>query len=202
MPDDHPSLADQANALLAECRQLRDEIQRLRLLLEANDIDPDPPKPAPASSPAPARKVISTEQKIALFRSLFRGREDVFALRWEAPDGRHGYSPRQSAIGKHTTRAGPKIVSGWTKRRGSTFRFRTKRYTTIWPANRPSAFIRFYTMRPAGSWQLILTRRVGSATPTPFEPPATISEFRRRWSGLARGRALTFGSSSNAPSPQ
>jgi len=24
---------------------------------------------------------------------LFRGRDDVYARRWEAPDGRHGYSP-------------------------------------------------------------------------------------------------------------
>jgi hypothetical protein len=33
-------------------------------------------------------------QKIALFRSLFRGREDVYAQRWESPDGRSGYSPK------------------------------------------------------------------------------------------------------------
>ncbi len=93
-----------------------------------------------------------------------------------ASDHRHscppGIHPRQSAIGKHTMPAGPKIVSGWTKRRGSTFRFRTKLHTTIWPANRPSASIRFYPMRPAGSWPLISTRKVGSATPTPFELPA------------------------------
>lgn len=31
--------------------------------------------------------------KIHLFRSLFRGREDVYAYRWEARDGRSGYSP-------------------------------------------------------------------------------------------------------------
>ena len=37
---------------------------------------------------------VSNEQKIVLFRSLFRGREDVFALRWENPrTGRSGYSP-------------------------------------------------------------------------------------------------------------
>ena len=32
-------------------------------------------------------------KRIALFRSLFRGREDVYARRWENPDGRSGYSP-------------------------------------------------------------------------------------------------------------
>ena len=33
-------------------------------------------------------------QKIALFRSLFRGREDVYARRWESGrTGKSGYSP-------------------------------------------------------------------------------------------------------------
>ena len=35
-----------------------------------------------------------TAEKIALFRSLFRGREEVFARRWENPkSGKSGYSP-------------------------------------------------------------------------------------------------------------
>jgi hypothetical protein len=34
------------------------------------------------------------EVKIALFRSLFRGREDVYARRWESPKtGKSGYQP-------------------------------------------------------------------------------------------------------------
>lgn len=37
---------------------------------------------------------LKTLEKVALFRSLFRGREDVYARRWESPDGRVGYSPR------------------------------------------------------------------------------------------------------------
>ena len=35
----------------------------------------------------------STKEKIALFRSLFRGREDVYAVRWESRKGKSGYSP-------------------------------------------------------------------------------------------------------------
>jgi len=35
----------------------------------------------------------SAELKLALFRGLFRGREDVYAARWERHDGRSGYSP-------------------------------------------------------------------------------------------------------------
>ena len=45
-------------------------------------------------APAPNKPKLSTAEKIALFRSLFRGREDVYAQRWESPDGRSGYSPR------------------------------------------------------------------------------------------------------------
>ena len=33
------------------------------------------------------------DQKISLFRSFFKGRDDVFALRWEGKEGKTGYSP-------------------------------------------------------------------------------------------------------------
>ncbi len=36
---------------------------------------------------------LSPEDKIALFRGLFRGREDVYPARWEARTGKSGYSP-------------------------------------------------------------------------------------------------------------
>lgn len=35
----------------------------------------------------------SVDKKIRLFRSLFRGREDVYPIRWENQKGRAGYSP-------------------------------------------------------------------------------------------------------------
>jgi len=35
----------------------------------------------------------SSHEKIALYRSLFRGRDDVFAKRWESKTGKKGYSP-------------------------------------------------------------------------------------------------------------
>ena len=38
--------------------------------------------------------VATAEQRIALFRSMFRGREDVYAVRWENADGRSGYMPK------------------------------------------------------------------------------------------------------------
>ncbi len=92
---DSAEVATAARELVAECQRLRDEIGRLRQILIDNDIDPDPVAPkregsAPSDLPCVQ---LTTPQKIELFRSLFRGRDDVYAARWESPDGRHGYSP-------------------------------------------------------------------------------------------------------------
>ena len=60
------------------------------------------PEPAdkiiPSESPVdPATPKVSkrspTAEKIALFMSLFQGRPDVYARRWESGNGRSGYSP-------------------------------------------------------------------------------------------------------------
>ncbi len=74
-----------------ERRRLTAELTRLRRMM---------------ASPAPAQRVgeavasyqvhhlSSSPEKIRLFRSLFRGREDVYPRRWEsAKTGRSGYSP-------------------------------------------------------------------------------------------------------------
>ena len=92
---DSAQIAATVEELIADCQRLRDEIGRLRQVLIDNDIDPDPvaPKQVAASPPSLPRVQLSTEQKISLFRLLFRGRDDVYAARWESPDGRHGYSP-------------------------------------------------------------------------------------------------------------
>jgi hypothetical protein len=56
-------------------------------------------------------KLSTPEEKIALFRSLFRGREDVFARRWYSEKtGKSGYSPAcenewdQALCGKRHTK--------------------------------------------------------------------------------------------------
>jgi len=84
------------DVLRRKCFHLEQENARLRSLLEDHDIASE----AVAKQPQrPAEQTLdtlklSTAEKIKLFRSLFRGREDVYALRWESPDGRSGYSPR------------------------------------------------------------------------------------------------------------
>jgi hypothetical protein len=82
-----------------ENQRLREENARLRRLLAANDIPvqpfvPDNARPIQTTMPAAVEnKEECARKRIALFRSLFRGREDVYARRWENPDGRSGYSP-------------------------------------------------------------------------------------------------------------
>jgi len=80
-----------------ECERLREENDRLRGMLGISDstrnknvsqssLNPKSPTPAPS-------EVYTPERKIALFRNLFRGREDVFAVRWEGKGGKSGYLP-------------------------------------------------------------------------------------------------------------
>ena len=75
-----------------ELTALRAENTRLIALLESYGIDWRPPS-NPAAPPAePSR--LSTEEKLALFRRLFRGRSDVYPVRWESKTtGKSGYAP-------------------------------------------------------------------------------------------------------------
>lgn len=97
--------ADGEDALasaLAEIAALRSENERLRSLLGLTDertSDPPPAwEPTLFASPVSERPVVdrrsSPADKIALFRTLFAGRDDVFALRWQNDrTGKSGWSP-------------------------------------------------------------------------------------------------------------
>lgn len=52
-----------------------------------------PPPTTTVETILPVDKDERARKRVALFRSLFRGREDVFAQRWERADCRSGYSP-------------------------------------------------------------------------------------------------------------
>ena len=85
---------------LEESARLREENSRLRRLLAEHGI-PIPTAASNNEAPSPAGELLGertvpdkTAQRLALFRSLFRGREDVYAVRWEKPDGRAGYAPK------------------------------------------------------------------------------------------------------------
>jgi hypothetical protein len=81
-----------------ELAALRAENTRLISLLEAHGIEwhqPQTADPEPmAPGPDPESSRLSTAEKVALFRRLFRGRTDVYPIRWQSQtSGKSGYSP-------------------------------------------------------------------------------------------------------------
>ena len=77
----------------AELERRRAHVSSFKEQLAA--IKPRPDEPAAVDERATTRATnLSSEAKVQLFRSLFRGREDVFARRWESRrTGKAGYSP-------------------------------------------------------------------------------------------------------------
>lgn len=76
---------------------LRAEVARLISLLEANGIEwrspSTPESPAPIATEVELSSLSATE-KVALFSRLFRGRTDVYPIRWASKStGKSGYSP-------------------------------------------------------------------------------------------------------------
>lgn len=91
------NLEAQLHRALAECARLRDENAHLRQLLGLPADQAGAPLQLEVEKPvlpdAPSKR-LTVDEKINLFRSLFRGREDVYAVRWNSKDGsRSGYSP-------------------------------------------------------------------------------------------------------------
>ena len=78
---------------------LQAENARLVALLESHGIAWYAPPAAlissvPAPEPASPGPSLSTAEKVALFRRLFRGRTDVYPVRWEGKtSGKSGYAP-------------------------------------------------------------------------------------------------------------
>ena len=74
--------------LAPELARLRAENARLAGLLDAHGIVWRMPEPV--STPV-ATAPLTTDKKVALFRQLFRGRTDVYPVRWESKTGKTGY---------------------------------------------------------------------------------------------------------------
>jgi len=74
---------------------LQAENARLIALLETHGIEWRlPPEPTPPALPMVGSSKFSADDKIALIRRLFRGRTDVYPVRWESKStGKAGYAP-------------------------------------------------------------------------------------------------------------
>ena len=85
---------------IAECERLRAENAQLKARLGPSPTPVATPAVRLATSQVPKTKLPETltanspsDQKVIRFRGLFRGRDDVYAVRWEGKNGRTGYSP-------------------------------------------------------------------------------------------------------------
>jgi superfamily II DNA or RNA helicase len=102
-------LQHRLDGALREVGLLRAENERLRTLLSLVQetrtiLDRGKPVPPSAGASAPA----SADEKVALVRRLFRGRDDVYAVRWEsARTGKSGYVPA--------------VVGGWSRQGPKTY---------------------------------------------------------------------------------
>jgi hypothetical protein len=90
--EDFETLSENLARLTNECERLRQENSRLYALLNqpvhsAGAVD------KPTILAETAKPELSVSEKITLFRSLFRGRDDIYAVRWEGANGKSGYSP-------------------------------------------------------------------------------------------------------------
>jgi superfamily II DNA or RNA helicase len=77
---------------IAECIQLRKENAYLKKQI-ASLLQKENTKLNIIDAPDFVTKQSPLEKKVQIYRSLFKGRTDVYALRWEAKDGRAGYLP-------------------------------------------------------------------------------------------------------------
>jgi superfamily II DNA or RNA helicase len=85
------SLEKRLAELDAEREGLLASLEQLQLRYKAES---KLPSPSQIFNPSSAATSFSNAEKVALFRSLFRGRDDVFPQRWEnSKSGKAGYSP-------------------------------------------------------------------------------------------------------------
>lgn len=88
---DYNALLQKYNQILEENESLRRENERLRRLLS---LKQEHKKDDKRFINAEVTQRSSSEAKISVFRSLFCGREDVFARRWHSKtNGKSGYQP-------------------------------------------------------------------------------------------------------------
>lgn len=94
------------SALIAQIKELEAENAQLRTILASHNIEcvfrepqEDFQQEKPSSSQCLTTK-LSLQEKVSLFRSVFKGREDVFARRWySATTQKSGYQPAANENG-------------------------------------------------------------------------------------------------------
>ena len=135
---------------------LQTENARLIALLESHGIDWHLPSESASLAHEPESSQLSTDEKLALFRRLFRGRTDVYPVRWES----NAISSRWSAADHfHAMRTYPAY------RRQANWRAARSESNSALP---------FFTHRPAAG-----SRDTG-CVPAPCQRPGSDGSYCRR----------------------
>ncbi|WP_141432325.1 Uma2 family endonuclease [Bacillus sp. 03113] len=87
------NLEHQLQLTIKECERLKHENRLLKELLKSHNIEFRLEDSYPISTIDKTTKVEKLKERIHIFKKLFKGRTDVFALRWESKNGKSGYSP-------------------------------------------------------------------------------------------------------------
>jgi hypothetical protein len=105
---DNKELFEKYQKLLAENKTLKEENEALKARFELNQKrESDHGHGAASNLPlelvaqessceiqlSALKNFTNSAEKISLFMSLFKGRDDVYAKRWQSKDGRSGYAP-------------------------------------------------------------------------------------------------------------
>ncbi len=95
--NDPSDLQKKMERLEQECSRLKAENAHLKKQVSILSSPASPlasnPSVTPVHFPKQPSLDLATDKKIQLFKSLFKGRTDVFPKRWEARNGQSGYSP-------------------------------------------------------------------------------------------------------------
>ena len=181
-----------------ELKSLRAENARLIALLESHDIDwrQDPMPITPSASPESEPSSLSTAEKVALFRRLFRGRTDVHPVRWEsATTGKSGYAPAYANEWRPGICEKPRIKCADCGNRALNLH-RMRSFTAILPARRQLASTLSCPTTPATFSPSTLTRPNGARTPKPLCNPVVSWMCPLHWRYRARATVRTLGFSS------
>lgn len=92
--DTMQNLEQQLQQALKECEQLKQENRKLKALLKHHNIQQNANDYIPnKKTEVPISKKQKLNERLNIFRDLFIGRSDVYAVRWESKNGKSGYSP-------------------------------------------------------------------------------------------------------------
>jgi len=191
------ALRDRLTALGRECSEIA---VRLAALEQGRDTSAIA---RPAMAASGLTKDSPTTIKIDLFRSLFRGREDVFPRRWESSTtGKAGYAPAcrsewvRGVCGKPAVKCGNAPIRHSSPSPTMSCAAMSRAGCPGSPATSPSASTRCCPMRRVGSLPPTSTRPPGCTMwPRSATRPMRVG-FRSPSSDRARATAPTPGSSS------